>query len=221
MRNIHLTTVGIVCVLGVASCTSPDRFDGNQSHEKANKGALIGGIVGAVGGIITGDNAKERRQNAIKGAVIGGATGAIIGNQLDKQEADLRRDMSGSGAVIQNTGDRLIVTLPQDILFATDSTQVRSDLVRDLQSLAGNLQAYPDSRVQIIGHTDNVGEASYNYDLSVRRAAAVGDVLIREGISSGRIQTLGRGEDQPVASNLTPEGRRQNRRVEVVIVPNN
>ncbi|MFD2856873.1 OmpA family protein [Seohaeicola zhoushanensis] len=124
-----------------------------------------------------------------------------------------------NNGTITNTGDRLIVTLPQDILFATDSYAVRSDLQRDLGALASNLRAYPNSTVQVVGHTDNTGDAAYNQDLSERRASSVGSVLINSGVAAGRIQIVGRGEDAPIASNLTPEGRARNRRVEVVIIP--
>ena len=103
-------------------------------------------------------------------------------------------------------------------MFATDSANVRSDLRADLGALANNLQSYPQSQVQVIGHTDNVGDAGYNQSLSERRAVAVGNVLISEGVPSGRIQTYGRGESQPLASNLTSEGRAQNRRVEIRLI---
>ena len=212
--------LGCAALSVVAACTDPATVDGTDPNAKAKQGALIGAAAGAVLGVITGDDGKERRQNAIKGAVIGGAGGAIIGNQLDKQEADLRRDLGNSNATITNTGDRLIVTMANDILFATDSAQVRSDLQRDLRAVAGNLQAYPNSTIQVIGHTDSTGSDSYNYDLSERRANAVAAVLTGSGVPSGRVQTFGRGEDQPVASNDTDAGRAQNRRVEIVILPN-
>lgn len=208
--------VATVAAFTLSACSDP----GAGPQNKTQGGAVLGGLLGATLGAITGDNAAERRQNAIKGAVIGAGAGAIIGNQLDKQEADLRRDMGNDNVVITNTGDRLIVTLPQDILFSTDSTSVRSDLQRDLGALAGNLQAYPNTSVQVVGHTDNVGEAGYNQSLSERRANAVAAVLINNGVNPGRIRTYGRGESQPVASNLTAEGRAQNRRVEIVILPN-
>jgi len=114
----------------------------------------------------------------------------------------------------------LIVTLPQDILFATDSFAVRSDLRRDLNTVASNLQAYPDSTIQIVGHTDSDGDAAYNQQLSERRANSVADVLLDAGIPFSRIQTFGRGESQPLASNLDPAGKSENRRVEIVILPN-
>jgi len=206
-------------LLALTACTDPATVDPNDPRDKTRQGALLGGALGAVAGLVTGDTPEERRQNALKGAVIGGVAGGVIGARLDRQEADLRRDLNNDDVIIENTGESLIVTLPQDILFATDSTQVRADLRRDLQALAGNLQAYPASTVQIIGHTDNVGDAAYNQDLSERRAGAVAGVLLDSGISAGRIRTMGRGEAQPVSSNLTPEGRAQNRRVEIVIVP--
>jgi outer membrane protein OmpA-like peptidoglycan-associated protein len=113
----------------------------------------------------------------------------------------------------------LVVTLPQDILFATDSAVVRSGLQSDLGALARNLQDYPSTTVQVIGHTDNVGDAGYNQDLSSRRASSVSTILTANGVASYRIQSYGRGEDAPVATNLTPEGRAQNRRVEIIISP--
>jgi outer membrane protein OmpA-like peptidoglycan-associated protein len=128
--------------------------------------------------------------------------------------------MGNSNVNIQNTGDRLIVTLPQDILFATDSATLRPDLQRDLRTVGQSLLAYPDTTVQVLGHTDNTGDADYNLNLSRQRAQSVASILISEGVPSFRIQSIGRGEDQPLASNLTPEGRAQNRRVEIVILPN-
>lgn len=224
MKSVK-TSVALIMVsaLALSACTDPSQIggygDGTDPNAKTKSGALIGAGVGAVAGAILGGS-DDRARGALVGAAVGGATGGLIGNQLDKQEADLRRDLNNDDVQITNTGDRLIVTLPQDILFATDSSTVRSDLERDLRTVAGNLQAYPNSTIQIVGHTDNTGEAAYNQQLSERRAQSVASVLIGSGIPSGRIQAIGRGEDQPVASNLTPEGKAQNRRVEIVILPN-
>ena len=156
---------------------------------------------------------------SVTGAGAGAAAGAAIGNQLDKQEAELRQQM-GDNVTIRNTGDRLIVTMPQDILFPTDSANLRPTLVSDLRDVGQSLLAYPNTTAQVIGHTDSDGAAAYNLDLSQRRARSVANVLISEGVPSSRISVIGRGEDQPVASNLTPEGKAQNRRVEIVILPN-
>lgn len=184
---------------------------------KTQQGALIGGIAGAVTGAAASDKSG-------KGALIGGAIGALggaaIGNALDKQEAELRRELDNERVQINNTGDRLIVTLPQDILFAVDSATVNSGLRGDLLTVADSLQNYPGSTVQVVGHTDNSGSASYNQQLSERRANAVADVLRDGGVAYNRINAYGRGEDQPIASNLTVQGKAQNRRVEIVILPN-
>jgi len=206
-------TLGATLLL--SACTDPEYAGIDRTNTK--QGAAIGAAVGGIFGAIVSDN---KAGGAVRGAAIGAGVGALVGNDLDKQEADLRRDLGNNDVQITNTGDRLIVTLPQDILFATDSSSVRSDLQRDLRSIAGNLLAYPNSTIQILGHTDNVGDASYNQGLSLRRAEAVADVLLDAGVPFGRIDAIGRGEDQPVASNLTPEGRAQNRRVEIVILPN-
>ncbi len=203
-------------LLTLGACTDPGQInDPNNPNHNRNTGIAVGAGLGAlVGNLIGGDT-----EATMAGALVGGAAGGLIGNQLDKQEADLRRDLGNGQVQITNTGDRLILSLPQDILFATDSFAVRSDLQRELRTIAGNLQAYPNSTVQVVGHTDNTGEAGYNQTLSLRRANAVAGVLIDAGVPSGRIVPQGRGEDQPVASNLTPEGRAANRRVEIVILP--
>lgn len=203
-----------------AGCTDPGQVGTGGpfgSGSKTEQGALLGAGLGAAIGAITGDG--NRGKSAIKGAVIGAAAGVVAGSILDRQERDLRNAV-GDEVRITNTGDRLIVTMPQDILFATDSDVLRADLIRDLRAVAGNLNAYPDSTVQVLGHTDNTGDAGYNQDLSYRRATAVANVLIAEGVSAARVQPIGRGETQPIASNLTPEGRQRNRRVEIVILPN-
>ena len=161
----------------------------------------------------------NRADGALVGALAGGAIGAGVGYSLDKQEADLRRQLN-SNVIITNTGDRLIVTLPQDILFATDSTNVQAGMQSDLAALARNVNVYSQSTLQIIGHTDSDGDAAYNQQLSEGRARAVANVLIANGVPNGRIQTVGRGESQPVASNLNAAGKAQNRRVEIVILPN-
>ncbi|WP_339853821.1 OmpA family protein [Roseovarius nubinhibens] len=204
-------------LLLVTACAEPAHLQGNDPNARAKQGALIGGVVGA----ITGAAASDKKG---KGAVIGGAIGAIggaaIGNALDKQAAELERDLNNDSVTVNNTGDRLIVTMPQDILFAIDSSTVNSGLRGDLLTVARSLQSYPDTTVQVVGHTDNTGSAAHNQALSERRANAVADVLMNGGVSFSRIQTYGRGEDQPLASNLTAEGRAQNRRVEIVILPN-
>ncbi|SDY67779.1 OmpA family protein [Citreimonas salinaria] len=220
IRTSKTFILSLVAVVGIAGCTTGPLSDPNNPNSQAQQGALIGAVGGAIAGRAAGgSDVGERNRATVAGALVGAGVGAAIGNRLDRQEAELRAQL-GNETAIRNTGERLIVTMPQDILFATDSAQLQPRLIGDLQTVAYSLRQYPDTTVQVIGHTDNTGSAAYNLDLSQRRARAVSSVLVSEGVSSGRIQTIGRGEDQPIASNLTTEGRAQNRRVEIVILPN-
>lgn len=218
-RNSPLLAISAASLLALTACATPERSANNNDFKKTTTGAAIGAGLGVIAGLISGDDSKERKQNAIKGALIGGAGGAVVGNVLDKQAAELQKSLGNDRVTITNTGDRLIVSLPQDITFASDSATLSSGIQSDLNAVATNLQSYPDSTVQVIGHTDSTGEAGYNQNLSVQRANSVVNVLAGAGVSFTRLQGIGRGEDQPVASNLTEEGKAQNRRVEIVILP--
>lgn len=210
--------VALGAVVALGACTDPSTFGGpNDPNQNRNQGALIGAGAGAVLGSIL---SNDKSDGAIIGAVVGGAVGAGIGYNLDQQERELRRDLDSNGVRITNTGDRLIVTLPNDILFDVNSTAVRPGLRSDLGVLANSMQSYPNSTIQIVGHADSDGDAGYNQTLSEGRANAVANVLTSNGVAFNRIRAFGRGESQPVASNLTPEGKAQNRRVDIVILPN-
>lgn len=203
--------------LVLAACTDPNQIGANSNNPNTQQGALIGAGAGALlGALSRGDG--NRGDGALVGAVVGGAIGAGIGYNLDQQEAELRRELDND-VTITNTGDRLILNLPQSIVFATDSFAVRPDLQDDLFSVAASLNKYPQSTVQVIGHTDSDGDAGYNQQLSERRASAVANVLLNAGVPGNRIQTFGRGENQPIASNLNAAGKAQNRRVEIIILP--
>ena len=218
---MHLKTPITLLIAGsfaLTGCMDPGPEPQNGNTRTQN-GALIGAGLGALLGA-TKESGSDRFKNAAIGAAIGAGVGAVVGNQLDKQAAELRGSM-GNDVKIVNTGDRLVGTMPQDILFDTDSALVRSDLRRDLGTLANNLRRYPDTTVDVLGHTDNVGTADYNQNLSARRASAVAFVLMDAGVQASRVRSFGRGEDEPVASNQTASGRQQNRRVEIVILPTN
>jgi outer membrane protein OmpA-like peptidoglycan-associated protein len=203
-------------LLALTACVDPNAYP-DDPNARAKQGAIIGGLTGAVVGAATSRDGDE-----LKGAIIGGALGAgggaIIGADLDRQAAELRGSLS-SNISVTNMGDYLVVNMPQDLLFATDSANLRPDLRSDLNAVAASLLKYPNSRIEVIGHTDNTGTAAYNQDLSQRRASSVASVLRDNGVPGARIAAYGRGEDQPVASNLTPEGRAANRRVEIIIRP--
>ncbi len=212
---MRIRTPLIIATLGaftLAGCETMGIEDGSRTQAGAITGALIGATIG---GTRKGD---DKLAKAAVGAVVGGVIGGAIGNALDKQAAELRGSVSGNVQIV-NEGNQLRVVMPQDILFATDSATLQPALVGDLRAVAQSLLNYPNSEVQVIGHTDNVGAASYNQDLSQRRANAVAFVLRDYGVPSGRVVAFGRGEDQPVASNLTDAGRQQNRRVEIIIRP--
>ncbi len=218
MISKYTVSAALVGLMTLTACNDPAMLASDTDpNAKAKQGALLGAITGAGLSAATGGEGK----NVLLGAAAGAAAGGLIGNQLDKQAAELRAQLANDGITITNTGDRLIVSLPQDITFDTDSATVRPSLRADLGRVAENLLRYPDSRVQVIGHTDNTGDATYNLGLSQRRASAVADILQSGGVTYDRISTAGRGEEEPLASNLTPEGRAQNRRVEIVVIPRN
>ena len=207
-------SAGLIAALSIAGCT-PVNTTGNEN--RARDGAILGGILGGVLG--AGADDDNRLRNAAAGAAAGAIVGGGIGTILDRQARDLEQALGNDRIAIENTGSELVVTMPQDLLFATDSATVRGDLQADLRALASNLRAYPSSNVLIIGHTDNTGEAGYNQNLSERRAQSVRTVLLNANVPASRLRAFGRGESEPVATNLTAEGRQQNRRVEIVIRP--
>ena len=203
--------IAMIAGMGLAGCTNPDGTANNTGTGIA-AGAGIGAVLGrAIGGDSRG---------AVIGGIVGAGIGGAIGDDLDRQEAALRSQMGGSGVSIVNTGSQLIVTLPEAITFPVDSAQLKSSFVSSLNALARNLQQYPNTTVEVVGHTDSTGAASYNQQLSERRALSVRSVLLNAGVSGSRLRAFGQGETNPVASNSSAAGRQQNRRVEIFITPN-
>jgi outer membrane protein OmpA-like peptidoglycan-associated protein len=181
----------------------------------AQRGLVIGAAGGAVAGGIIGKVAGSTAKGAIIGAAVGGAAGAIIGDQMDRQAAELKQNVRG--ATVERVGEGIQVTFESGLLYDFDSEKVKSTARANLRELAKSLDKYPNSDILILGHTDSVGTERYNKDLSVRRADAAAEYLISQGVSRSRVGTGGLGEEEPVASNATEAGRRQNRRVEVAI----
>ena len=211
-------TLAIAGTLALSACVDPNAYP-NDPNARTRNGAVIGGLVGAVAGASTARDGDELK-GAILGGALGAGTGALIGRDLDRQAAELRGSLN-SNISVTNNGDFLTVNMPQDLLFDTNSASVRPDLRSDLQTVASSLLKYPNSRIEVIGHTDSTGSAAFNQDLSQRRASSVASVLRDGGVQGARLAAFGRGEDQPIATNLTPEGRAQNRRVEIIIRPTN
>ncbi len=218
MRMTKTLVGGAAAAVFLAACTPVDQYSGDP-NQRTKEGALTGAGIGALAGILTGDGGKDKLDRAVVGAAIGGLAGGVVGSNLDRQARELQAEISDSRIRIINEGNQLRVVMPEGILFATNSDVVQGAIQNDLYAVADNLNRYPETRVEVIGHTDNTGSAAYNQDLSQRRAMSVAAILRGAGVSGGRVVAYGRGEDMPVASNLTPEGRAQNRRVEILIIP--
>lgn len=211
-----------VSVFALSACVTEQNFDATAPDRNNTRDAAIAGAaVGALAGLARdADDGGERLRSGVVGAAIGAAAGAGVGSILDRQEADLRERLVGSGARIVNTGEQLVVVMPQDILFDVNSAELRGSIRSDLGELSRSIQVFRDTTVDIIGHTDSTGEAAFNQALSQRRAQSVQSVLVANGVAPNRLRAIGRGESQPVADNLTDTGRQQNRRVEIIIRPN-
>jgi len=210
---------GIALLLTLNACQTLDPYTREEKTSNATKGAAIGAGVGIVAGLISGDDSRERRERALIGAGIGALTGGGIGYYMDVQETKLRQQLEGTGVSVTRYGDEIVLNMPGHITFATDSTELRADFLDVLDSVAIVLKKYEKTMVEITGHTDSTGAASYNQQLSERRADSVARYLRSTGILSARIATQGVGEHYPIASNATESGRSQNRRVELRLVP--
>ncbi len=221
MMNVKLTTLSLLTALGLSACQTTNPYTGDPQTSRATSGAVIGGLIGAGLGSLTGSGSTDRRQKAMVGAGIGALTGGLIGDYMDKQEAELRRHLEGTGVSVTRSGNDLILNMPGDVTFATDSSNITERFKNTLDGVGIILTKYKRTMVDITGHTDNVGERNYNYGLSERRARSVAGYLQARGVMAQRMLIYGRGPDQPVASNDTAAGRQQNRRVTIQLVPLN
>ena len=211
-------------ILGIttlaAGCATNNPYE-NGGERSTNRTALYGGI-GAAAGAITGaavSSKKDRKKGALIGAAVAGAAGAGYGYYADRQEAELRRAMEGTGVEIQRDGDNLTLIMPGNVTFATDSANISGNFFGPLNSLAQSFREYDQNTIDIIGHTDSTGAYQYNMELSQRRAQSVANYLQGQGVHYSRMSVRGMGPDQPIASNATAEGRQQNRRVEINLRP--
>jgi outer membrane protein OmpA-like peptidoglycan-associated protein len=207
----RITLIAGAAAVALAGCTDPA-----GSPDKTVGGGLLGAGAGAALGTLAGG---DDRRNALIGAGIGLLAGGAVGAYLDRQEAALARDLEGTGAYVQDRGDRLAVIFPGNVTFDTDSARINPGFVRPLERVAQTLREYPKSFLDVIGHTDSTGAADYNQRLSEERAESVADFFRSRGIYPGRIATFGMGEEEPIATNESAEGRARNRRVELVIIP--
>jgi outer membrane protein OmpA-like peptidoglycan-associated protein len=203
----------------VSGCETLDPYTREEKTSKATKGALIGAAAGAVVGLISGDDAVERRQRAMVLAGVGALAGGAIGNYQDRQEAKLRAELEGTGVSVTRIGDNITLNMPGNVTFATDSSDLSPAFFDVLNSVGKVLGEFDKTVVEVAGHTDSTGSDAYNQSLSERRAQSVSSYLTAQGVIPQRIITIGMGESRPVADNTTVTGRQANRRVEITMVP--
>lgn len=208
------TTIKLLSFLLLATAL----FSSSCNTSRAAKGAVIGGTVGGVAGGAIGKKSGNTAAGIIIGAAVGGTAGALIGNYMDKQAKEIERDMEG--ATVQRVGEGILITFDSGLMYDVNSYQLRSATRANLQELSRILQKYEDTDILIEGHTDSSGAEDYNQELSEKRAGSVYTYLVQQGVVATRFSTVGYGETQPVATNDTPAGRQQNRRVEVAIYAN-
>jgi outer membrane protein OmpA-like peptidoglycan-associated protein len=191
---------------------------GCKSMNKTQKGAVIGTAGGAAVGAVIGKAAGNTALGAIIGATVGGVGGALIGKKMDKQAKEIENRVPG--AKVERVGEGIVVEFSEKILFGYDRSDLSASAEGNLDKLVSVLKEYPDTNIEVQGHTDSKGSDSYNQGLSQRRASAVATYLRNRGVSSSRITTKGYGETAPVATNDTDDGRAQNRRVNFLITAN-
>lgn len=205
-------------VLFLISTFAASIFIFGCSASNAVKGGVIGGVSGGVVGGVIGHYAGNTALGAILGAAVGGTAGVLIGNHMDKQAAEMKKDISG--ATIERVGEGIKITFDSGILFATNSSILEPQAKTNIQKFATILNKYPDTNILVTGYTDSDGTEQYNQTLSERRAKAVSDYAAAQGVSSSRFSVVGFGESEPVASNDTVDGKRMNRRVEIAVFAN-
>lgn len=207
MRKLAVLLVVTTLILACASADDPNR--------RTKTGAATGAVAGAVVGGVVGNQSGNPRTGAAIGAAVGAGVGAAIGRRMDQQQRELQQ-IEGI-EVTRTAEDELRVALRNEVLFDVDSTALRSASRDTLRDMAGVFSRYTDTRISVEGHADSTGPDDYNLDLSQRRANAVKNYLVDQGVTGSRISSTGYGESRPRATNGTRRGRQLNRRVEVQV----
>lgn len=217
---MKITALLLATVFVISSCApTTDPFTGQTRDTKAKSGAILGVLLGAGIGALSGDGGSDSRQKALVGAGIGALAGAGIGSYMDQQEAVLRRELQSTGVSVTREGNNIILNMPSDITFPTGEARVMPEFFPVLNAVSKVLKRYPKTLVDVTGHTDNVGAKNYNYGLSQQRAANVAGYLRNQRVAAHRFKITGFGPDQPIVSNSTASGRQLNRRVTIELTP--
>lgn len=190
--------------------TGEDRRTATGATVGAGAGALLGNVIAGSG---------NKTGGTLIGAAVGATVGGLVGRQMDQQERELRQEMAGTGVDVQRQGDTIRLQAPEAITFDTESAHIKPQFQGALNQLAYSIQQYPNTVVRVEGHTDSTGSAAYNQSLSLNRAESVTRYLAQQGVSPSRLQPVGYGFSRPIATNDTAAGRAQNRRVEILILP--
>mgnify|MGYP003492779565 FL=1 len=217
-RTIKLTALVLGASLVLAGCQTTDPYTGEQKTSNTTKGAAIGAGVGVAIGLLTGDSSSERKKRALILGGAGGLAGGAVGNYMDRQEAKLRTQLQGTGVSVTRSGDNIILNMPGNVTFMTNSADINASFYQVLTSVALVLKEFDKTVVDIAGHADSSGPDDKNLELSQRRAGSVSGYLAGQGINPQRLIATGYGETRPIASNDTAEGRAQNRRVEITLL---
>jgi outer membrane protein OmpA-like peptidoglycan-associated protein len=214
-----LTVLVLAGVIFLGGCKTIDPYTGEEKTSAATKGAGIGAIAGAVIGALSGGDAQERRKRALIGAGVGGLAGGAVGAYMDKQEAELRKKMQGTGVSVTRKGDHITLNMPSSISFRSGSAELNHTFHNALDGVVMVAKKYDKTLIEVDGHTDSVGNPEFNQTLSEQRAAAVAQYLVAKGVIKDRTITVGAGETHPIATNDTEAGRAHNRRVELTLLP--
>ena len=213
-----LTVIALAAVL--AGCQT-DPLTGRPEGQRTAGGAALGAVAGAVTGLLIARDKSggDQRKSALIGAGIGALVGGGVGAYMDNQERELRDQLRATGVSVSRQGDQIILNMPSNITFATDQSDLNPGFFGVLDSVSIVLNKYPQTLLDIDGHTDNTGSPEYNQALSERRAVSVAQYLNSRGVDQRRLLIVGFGEQRPVASNASDAGRAANRRVEIRISP--
>lgn len=221
--NSKLITLAIVTTLSasMSGCQTMDAYSGEQKTSSTTKGGAIGAGIGLLVGYVSArdKSSRDRRKAMLIGAGVGGVSGAAIGNYMDRQEAQLREQLAGTGVSVTRNGDQVVLNMPGNITFDTGKSDLKSNFSDVLDSVVLVLNKFNQTLIEVAGHTDSVGSDDSNRRLSYYRANSVGNYLMSKGIVFDRVMSVGRGEGSPIADNKTAAGRQLNRRVELTLIP--
>ncbi len=217
---MKFTIIALTAASFILAACSTDPYTGEQKVSNTALGAGTGAILGTAAGAIIGGTTKLKTGNAmLVGAGLGAIAGGGVGLYMDNQEAKLRERLQGTGVSVSRNGDNIVLNMPSNITFATDQSDIKPRFYETLNTVAIVLKEFNKTMVDVNGHTDSDGADDYNADLSQRRADSVAQYLISQRLNPQRFEVQGLGERRPIASNASANGKAQNRRVEIEIVP--